>query len=257
MGQELNIEKEVICVTNKLLVVILCAILIILNISYVKADSDFKENSDSLEELKIHDILGKDILNNEFVSRSDCVVSVMKLIGVTEEMANEFENRDFEYPIFDDILNDQKDGGYILIAGYSNIAFGEITDGHIRNFHPNNNVTLKECIAFMLRCLKDSDTVDWGNIVPCGEEIGLLSIEEMQSVNENESITMSQFKTLLERMLNMNRYLYWPTENPQPGYEKTIEKDSSGSIRYIDWLIQKGDKGTVLLCDNWTYNKTQ
>ena len=67
----------------------------------------------------------------------------------------------------------------------------------------------------------------------------MLQEEEAQNLNSDESLTGDMFKTLLERMLNMNRYLYWPEEEPPRGYSKSMKIDEAGSLRYIDWILAR------------------
>ena len=175
---------------------------------------------------------------NTNISRENCIASVMQLVGIDKNTAAICADMDFDQPVFYDIDNDLN-AGYIILAKFSGVATGVNLDTrNIGNFEPNRDVTTKECLAFMLRCLKDSTSVEWENIIPDAEEVGLLQSDEVQNLNGDEAHTGSTFKTLLERMLNMNRYLYWPTEEPHPGHAKSMQVDTSKSIKYVDWIVE-------------------
>lgn len=177
--------------------------------------------------------------NDERISRGDCVASVMRLVGIDKDTAEMYADMDFAQPVFYDIGDDYLNAGYIILAKFSNVATGVNLDTqNIGNFEPNRDVTTKECLAFMLRCLKNSTSVEWENIISDAEKVGLLQSDEVQNLNDDEVLMGSTFKTLLERMLNMNRYLYWPTEEPQPGHAKSMQIDTSKSIKYVDWISE-------------------
>ena len=180
-----------------------------------------------------------DVAENEKVSRGNCVASVMKLVGIDRTTAEMYADMDFYQPVFYDICDDDLNAGYIILAKFSGVAAGVNTDAHnIGNFEPNRYVTIKECLTFMLRCLTGQNIITWDNVILQAKEIGLITEEEYSSFEFDESLTSNLFCTLLSRMLNMNRYLYWPTEEPQPGHAKEMQVDLTNSIKYIDWLCQ-------------------
>ena len=90
----------------------------------------------------------------------------------------------------------------------------------------------------MLRCLKDSNGIVWDNVMTDSMEIGLLQKDELDSFAADAPLLNKDFYTLLSRMLNMNRYLYWPIEEPQAGHAKSMQIDTSKSIKYIDWILE-------------------
>lgn len=178
---------------------------------------------------------------NAQMSRGNCVTAIMKLIGVDKESANMYANLDYDKPMFYDMKYNNANTGYIILAKFSGVAQGVQTSGsnNIHNFETDRNVTVKECLAFILRCLKDPSTVKWGNIVFKAEKMGLLKSDEVKNLNDEETLTCDMFKTLLERMLNMKRYLYWSDEDLSKDYTKSIKIDETGSIRYIEWILEK------------------
>lgn len=173
------------------------------------------------------------------ISRGDCIATVMQLIGVDKEISEIYADLDFNQSVFYDIDDDRLNAGYIILAKYSGVAVGVNTDTYdIGNFEPNREVTIKECLAFMLRCLKKNTEVKWGNILSDAEKFGLLQSSEVKYINDDQLLIGGTFRILLERMLNMNRYLYWPLEEPAPGYAKSMQVDQVGEIQYIDWILE-------------------
>lgn len=183
------------------------------------------------------------INGNDAIKRADCITTIMKLIGVDEDDAYKqawwvarFQSE------FDDIGIDEYNAqkGYIIIAKLCHVAVGITHEKHIiASFEPGRDITIKECLTAMLRCLMAYDTVEWDSIVAQAEEIGLLTSDEAQSLNVNEALTGGMFKTLLERMLNMKRYLYWPDDPNKQYYERHAGIDETGSIKYIDWVLDR------------------
>lgn len=179
--------------------------------------------------------------DNAAISRSDCITTIMKIIGLDKDTADRYGRAGYDQPVFLDvgIAETGANTGYIYMAKFSGIAIGvSSNDRYITNFEPHRNVTIKECLTYMLRCLKDQKTIEWDNIVDDAEEIGLLNKEEVISLNFNEDLSGDYFKKLLSRMFNMNRYLYWPIEEPNNGYSKEEKIDQTNSMSYIDWFLE-------------------
>lgn len=179
--------------------------------------------------------------DNAAISRSDCVTTIMKIIGLDKDTADRYGRAGYDQPVFLDvgIAETGANTGYIYMAKFTGIAIGvSSNDRYITNFEPHRNVTIKECLTYMLRCLKDQKTIEWDNIVDDAEEIGLLNKEEITSLNFNEDLSGDYFKKLLSRMFNMNRYLYWPIEEPNNRYSKEEKIDQTNSMSYIDWFLE-------------------
>ncbi len=119
---------------------------------------------------------------NETISRGDCLASIMKLIGLRQETADRYFDVDFYKPVFADEYDDPNylyNYGYLLYAQSYGVATGVYAEAlHAYKFEPKRDVTIKECLTFMLRCLKDPKDVEWGNIMSDAEDMGLLTREE-------------------------------------------------------------------------------
>ena len=58
---------------------------------------------------------------NTYINRKECIKGVMRVIGTTDEVANEWSNVSFYEPIFSDMA--EEDNGYVIFAGVLMIAF--------------------------------------------------------------------------------------------------------------------------------------
>ena len=180
------------------------------------------------------------------VRRIDCIVTIMKLIGMDSDAENKYMNIMWDRPIFSDFYSnesvypftDDNNEGYIVAAYMAKVVVGtKIYEGYESpSFEPKRSVTVKECLALMLRCLTDPETVSWCNVMQDSVKIGLINEDELTDYIAENPLKSGQFYTLLCRMLNMKRYLYWPATNVS-AYEKSMETDKTESITYIDWLL--------------------
>lgn len=149
---------------------------------------------------------------NNPVSRGECIMHIMQIIGVDPVSAGTYANADFVKPIFADLKDDDPYSGYIIIAKLKFIATGvsNIRDNDVNNFESNRNVTVKECLTFVLRCLKQPSEVNWdNNIIHLSMELGLLTESELNAISPDSELTQSLMKIILERMSNMDKRLHW------------------------------------------------
>lgn len=191
---------------------------------------------------KIIKIIAPYIENEDnIISRGDCVATIMKLIGVDADTALEYADSDYYMPVFLDIGYDIM-SGYIIIAKYCNVAAGVdfYRDG-VNNFMPDREVTVKEALTFMLRCLTDPQTLTWERIMEDSIKFGLLKEEELELYVADGELQSKQFYTLLCRMLDKNRYLYWPIEELSRGNEKSMQIDQTNSVKYMNFFLEKTD----------------
>ena len=181
---------------------------------------------------------------NESIKRGDCIATIMKVIGVDQDTADRYANACYYQPVFSDLEYDNVNSGYIILAKFGGVAIGIQSNEYdtIHDFEPKNDVTLKECLAFMLRCLHDTKNISWNDVLSQANEFGLLNDEEYNIIQEDDLLTDEMFKTLLSRMLVKKRYLYWPIDDPPDGTAKSIQMDQTDSIQYIDWILEKKNK---------------
>lgn len=204
--------------------------------------------SNDFEKEKIDDVI-KEITpyitnDDEFISRSNCISTIMKIVGVDEYSNYRYANAGYDEPVFADI-DYAPNNGYIILAKFSDVAIGVSKNGErINYFEPDRNVTVKECLTYMLRCLKDPQTIEWDNILFDAEKFGLISKEDISYISSNEELLSSDFKKFLSRMLNNKRYLYWLINESQNGYMKAMRIDQTNSISYIDWFLELKNEQT-------------
>lgn len=174
----------------------------------------------------------------EPVTRGDCIATIMKMLGVNIETANHYANAVYDQPVYSDLEIFDEKTGYIIISKFCNVSCGVQRSEYdtIGDFQSERIISVKECLTFMLRCLKKSDSVIFDNVPDDSVSMGLL--EEIEAKDCDKPLQNTQFYTLLCRMLNMNRYLYWSTEQPLAGVAKETKTDQGGSIRYIDWIYE-------------------
>ena len=180
------------------------------------------------------------------ISRGDCVASVMKIVGVDKETEKMYNSVYFDAPIFMDVTGHRSciNDGYIIPAKYAKVAIGVQRYDVFGNpysvilFEPHQNVTIKEALAFILRCLTDSSTLSWDNTMEDAVKYGLITQDELTDCEPDSELTNGQFRIFLRRMLNSPRYLYWPTEYDNVYGSKTAKTDITGSMKYIDWFNQ-------------------
>lgn len=175
------------------------------------------------------------------VSRGVCIMSLMRVLGVDRAAADYYANANYFLPVFLDIDFEDVNAGYIIVSKFGGVSVGEPKNetNPITNFCSERNVTVRECLAFMLRCLKDQKQVEWGNVMRDSVQIGLLKTEELNELSADDALLKRDFVILLSRMLNMNRYLYWPAEEMQNGRSKSMQTDTSKSVRYFDRFAEE------------------
>ena len=180
------------------------------------------------------------------LSRGTCVASLMRIVGVDEESAYLGDNRTSEPPTYYDVGTENANRGYIVLSkGY--ISTGYTIDVEYRTltgdpsnpvdistreedyFFPWQDVTLKECLTFMLRCLKRKEDVKWETVMDDSVSAGLLTSYEREVMDENAPITKRVFSKILLRLFMMNRYLYFVFDE-KFGY---FDYDEERSIPYV------------------------
>ena len=179
---------------------IFCIIMVIhiVIFAYETASADIEPYKNKLIE---YGVIVQNTVDECTVSRGECIVSIMKLIGLNDIYAATYATNDFETLYLSDVRPTGKsEDGYILFANHYGIVYGLYDEHNLVVFNKNNNVTLKECIAFMMRCL-DETIYDIDEAYVYAKNIGFISETDLIGKDENSSITMDDFCILLNRML--------------------------------------------------------
>lgn len=194
----------------------------------------------SIDFLEEKGLISQRLFDSDIVTRNDCIVSIMKIIGVTESTASGLIGIPRYQPIFDDVhLWRPSDSyyinqGYIYAANIHNIAYGNEN----RYFLPFRPVTAQEALAFIVRCINnqwvDDEAASIGKeeIISIAKTKGILLATDRFYNNENIDITPSEFCILLSRLLNQPRYRYF-NDKGECLFGKQNDKP------YIDYLKEQ------------------
>jgi len=225
-------ERSSILMFKKIFTLVLVFMMTVTDVKALTADYSKEENVGTI----LTAIVSYSNNASSLVTRSECIEMIMTVTGVSEQAAIDLATADYDAPIFSDVpRHDHVLDGYIVEAYFAGVALGVgAKNAPPDTFDPDRNATIRECLTFMLRCLKNPNEVSWESVMEDSVEEGLLTEEELISFSADDPLDGEQFSALLQRMLWKNRYLYWVPE--RPGYAPHMEVDSTDSIRYIYWL---------------------
>ncbi|WP_249313889.1 hypothetical protein [Congzhengia minquanensis] len=216
-------------------------VICLLGMNTVYADSDISVERDMLTELNIID--ESYLSNSNTVTRAECIVAITRVIGVTNEDIEKLNGADFV------AFEDTDSYSYFGCAYRAKIAYGEecIVDyptyrtSHTGKntdffFFPNRAATVKETLAFMVRCLQ-SDKTDFDLILEKAKDNGLINDKDDFIQNLNDFISQDNFFVLLERLLQQKRYKYYDRENNRFKMEGNIDEERC--MTYLEFLTQR------------------
>lgn len=223
-------------------IIVICLLTCLLGAITVHADIDVSGGKDVLIRLNI--INENYFLNTDTVTREECIVAIMRVIGVTDEEIDKLNGSDLISFADTDVYS------YIGCADLAQIAYGEECivnyqtprNSHtLRNtdffFFPDRLATMKETIAFMIRCLEETSSSDINYTFERAKDYGILDNEDSFINKADFPISQSDFCILLERFLREKRYKYFSRENDIFKMEGNI--DEKRSISYFDMLSQR------------------
>jgi len=213
----------------KRLIIAMFLMICFLGIIKVHADDyTVSETKDTLIQLNI--LNEKGFLNPDAITRGECLIAIMRVIGVTDEEVALLNGSDVISFV------DTNTFSYFGCADWSRIAYGEEFEVDNSSFHrggggpppgknrivyyffPNREVTLNECLAFMVRCLEQSvvnaETPDDANknldvTFEKAKEYGLINDEDEFVLNSDSTVNQDDFCVLLGRLLEQKRYKYY------------------------------------------------
>lgn len=187
---------------------------------------------------------------NTYINRKECIKGVMRVIGTTDEVANEWSNVSFYEPIFSDMA--EEDNGYVIFAGVHRIALGipEVIAVVSNNkyyaniFKPKNSAKVKDCVAFIMRCIEERENAeDCDKLFSDAEKMGLISKND--SFYNDKYLYAYAYYNMLYRMLNEQRYYYVKEyvkeKDMDEGYTifDLFTKDEEGKMTYLEFLKQR------------------
>ena len=168
---------------------------------------------------------------NTYINRKECIKGVMRVIGTTDEVANEWSNVSFYEPIFSDMAEE-------VIAVVSNNKY------YANNFKPKNSAKVKDCVAFIMRCIEERENAeDCDKLFSDAEKMGLISKND--SFYNDKYLYAYAYYNMLYRMLNEQRYYYVKEyvkeKDMDEGYTifDLFTKDEEGKMTYLEFLKQR------------------
>ena len=185
------------------------------------------------------------------ITRAECIQSILKIIGITEDIAEYYYRCvSFSKPAFDDsyLVNDNDETGfirqYIELGGIYGFAEGEKISAGTEKFYPQKDVTLEECLQFMNNCLNKNPSDD---IIYQAEKNGLIKSTDEILKRKDKTLSYDDFSTLLYRMLvhkigyyfklDFDKYkrLFFSGEENYDDISEDFLNNIKG-MRYIDYL---------------------
>ena len=192
--------------------------------------------SETNNDLLMFNIISNYSFEKDFVTREEAIRALMKILGVTPKMSKLSTDVKYFGPLFNDFAYFRPSDGYVSIAGHERIALGSYG-----KFYPSRNITLKETIAFIMRCLESND--DSQNIDVTfnrAREIKLiLNTDNFYTESGDENLTKDDFCLLLNRFLKQKRYVYFDPNESQPMNYFGLVRDENKSITYYEFLEEK------------------
>ncbi|MBE7011372.1 MAG: hypothetical protein E7415_01715 [Ruminococcaceae bacterium] len=225
------------------LILFFCCILNIIPICADEIESDVTEH-----DLIKFGILDEDsFLNDDTITREECLIAIMRVIGLTDNDVNMMDGADCYAFV------DVGPFTYIGCAWESRIAYGIecIVDfPTYRSSHTGKNTdyfffsdrdaTITEALAFMIRCL-EKDEIDLDMAIEKAYQYGLLRTEDVFSEHLDSKINQRDFSILLDRLLQQKRCKYYEAWH---GIGHKIDEERS--ISYIDMHNQRLKNGGVI-----------
>ena len=167
-----------------------------------------------------------------YVSREECIKSILFIFGVNDEMAQKYTYLNDENGGFCDInYCTDISKGYINFAKINGLAFGTYDKTNdCTFFYPKKAVSLNDCLTFMLRCLDNSEKIS--DVLSSATENGIIKSNDY--FLDYYFLNYQGYYNLLFRMLNSKIYCFVKTSSDM----KTvfIEKDKDRNITYFEYL---------------------
>lgn len=191
-------------------------------------------DSSTMDELINLGIIDGGSFTSEYVTREECLISILKAIGATSETNDVYCDMSYYYPVFRDVQPFNCQGfGFIYAAGLKGIALGDSAELGESCFHKDDNATYRQALCFMIRCLTEhaeniANIEDDSVITARAKEMGLFISAQPFNKGLDEPLVVTDFYTLLNQFICQKRYLYFDGAK--------CYKDETGSMLYIDYL---------------------
>lgn len=164
------------------------------------------------------------------INRVDCVAVILNVLGLNADDVKYFENISYTVPIYHDAVPGAY--GYLIASWEAGITTGETDEYGERYFRILDDITVKEYLALVLRCINGANNVDWNDVENESVSSGLLSEHELSLMNTESPVDRNIFKKVLERILESKRYIYF--ERGEDLTDVEIKYDVNGSKTYLE-----------------------
>ncbi|MBE7020877.1 MAG: hypothetical protein E7411_05565 [Ruminococcaceae bacterium] len=201
-------------------------------------DYSFRKIKNKLIELNI---MNEDYFSNSStVTRKECLIAIMRCIGLTDQIISLFNGADYTAFV------DTHPYSYYGCAYRAKIAYGEEcmvdyptyrTSHTGKNtdifFFPERNVSVKETLAFMVRCLI-SDELEYDGTIEKAKAYELIYEYDNFVNDENAFISPESFLILINRFVHQGRYKYY--DKIEQHYDMNGCIDEERSMTYLEFL---------------------
>ncbi|MCD7904876.1 MAG: hypothetical protein LUG24_04730 [Clostridiales bacterium] len=177
------------------------------------------------------------------VTRHDCLIGVIKAAGLQADGYFSSNYITIEKIFFDDPSYDRE---YLYFAEITGVIIGEENENAPTwlNCRPNDTATVKECVGFMMRVVdSEAEGKTDDELYERAKLQGLVKFEDSFYFDPEEDLSYDKYYTLICRMLNEKRYLYFAfNDNMDPlawvnsYYKDFVKYDENGEMTYIEYL---------------------
>ena len=217
----------------------------------------------STKSLELYNLIDDGFESTDTVTRFECLNTIMKAIGVTEDLSlsagmlmyESYSGIAYEWSYWDgdghgggdsyDFINNDSVGtkidilkyngenlGYINLAFFNYFAKGEVFENR-RYFYFERYATVKETVMFLTRALCGTELFELDEGFLIAKDFGLIKATDEFYVDGDSPITPEYFGIILERFLNQKRYLYFDETIENRIY---LQKDEERSMTYLEYL---------------------
>lgn len=226
---------------KKLIVIFISIISFIIN-GNVYADENLIDSKSMLIGLGVVPESG--FSSSDTISREECIISIMRILGVTDGDIESLRGSDLY------VFVDARPYSYIGCAYRSRIAYGEECEVNYQTyrtshmggnkdffFFPHRAVTIKEVLAFMVRCLDKDIENTFNATIEYAMKYNLIFEQDSFIQNIDSEINVDDFYILLNRMIKNKRYKYYERKNNKFQMKAYIDEDKS--LTYQEMLERR------------------
>ena len=187
--------------------------------------------------------------NDAIVTRNDCLSMVMMSIGLssnaridtysTQELFLDTGNSVTESEMwYENYVDNCKftEFGYVHLAReFTNVVAGresiKLNGQNMIYFDYTGATTVKEALAFMVRCLGEYNSRNLEETFQIAAEIGLISDKDSFYQKPDVAISPNDFFVILQRFLQQKQYLYFDRKS-----NDKFRINNNSDISYADYL---------------------